>query len=76
MKVSVIAVLLGCTSAYRLTQSNSGVWDSVVTSGIDNDDYNKSTPAAYAEKVSPKIDYEAIARKKIEAEMKVKNSMA
>ena len=82
MKITSFTVvcLLGLTSATKLGQhqhqhqhqhnSNSGIWDSVATS-VD-DEYNKSSPKDYSESQKPKIDYEAIARKKIEAEMKTK----
>ena len=74
MKLVSIAILLSLTSATRLSQSN--IWDSVAAD-VD-DEYNKDAPKGYQEvkKPAPKIDYEAIARKKIQAEQKQKQLLA
>ena len=67
------ALLILGAQAIRLDQStdSKGIWGDAM-GGIDTTSYNKETPKDYKGVEAPKIDYEAIARKKIEAEMKVK----
>ena len=72
------ALLLLGVQAVRIDQStdSKGIWGDAM-GGIDASSYNQADSSldAYKGVEAPKIDYEAIARKKIEAEMKVKQKL-
>ena len=68
---------LATTTALRLHDEDGNVWDNALSGMNDVDEFNKETPKGYVEeKKIPKVDYESIARKKIEAEMKQKQALA
>ena len=71
------ALLILGASAVRVQQTTDtkGIWGDAM-GGIDQTSYNKETPSEYKGVEPPKVDYEAIARKKIEAEMKQKQKLA
>ena len=62
MKYFTLLLLAGGVSAVKV--DNSGIWGEVM-GGIDDSSYNSETPKDYKGVEPPKIDYEAIARKKI-----------
>lgn len=75
--ITVWCLIAGCAHAYKLRNDDEGVWNNVLSGMNDTDEYHKETPKGYVEeKPKQKIDYEAIARKKIEAEMKAKQALA
>ena len=78
MKFTLVLAMASIATAERLRQRfDDEVWSNVMMGMNDDTSYTKDTPKGYAETENkPKIDYEAIARKKIEAEMKVKQAQA
>ena len=67
MKSFAILMLLGVASTAKVSQlsSHDSVWDNMMEGVSDADAYNQSTPKDYkpAEKVVPKIDYQAMYKK-------------
>ena len=72
MKSFAILLLLGVASTAKINQlsSHDSVWDNMMEGVSDADQYNQATPKDYkpAEKVVPKVDYQALYKKQRAAE--------